>query len=74
MIKAEISLKEIDAIQQFNRLCSHCDYDIDLVQGKYLIDAKSIMGIFSLDVKRPLTLVLNTEDSAELDKFKTYLV
>lgn len=44
MIKAEISLKEIDAIQQFNRLCSHCDYDIDLVQGKYLIDAKSIMG------------------------------
>lgn len=74
MIKAEISLKEIDAIQQFNRLCSHCDYDIDLVQGKYLIDAKSIMGIFSLDVKRPLTLILNTEDSAELDKFKTYLV
>lgn len=74
MIKAEIRLKEIDAIQQFNRLCSHCDYDIDLVQGKYLIDAKSIMGIFSLDVKKPLTLVLNTEDSTELDKFKTYLV
>lgn len=48
MIKAEISLKEIDA--------------------------KSIMGIFSLDVKRPLTLILNTDDSAELDKFKTYLV
>lgn len=74
MIKAEINLKELDTIQQFNNLCSHCTYDIDLVQGKYLIDAKSIMGIFSLDVKQPLMLVLNTEDEKELEKFKAYLI
>lgn len=74
MIKAQINLKELNTIQQFNSLCSHCAYDIDLVQGKYLIDAKSIMGIFSLDVKQPLTLVLNTDNQKELEKFKPYLI
>ena len=41
------------------------DYDVDLVQGRYIIDAKSIMGIFSLDLLSPITVVAHTEKAAE---------
>ncbi|MDD3337411.1 MAG: HPr family phosphocarrier protein [Lachnospiraceae bacterium] len=67
-----IILKEVSKIQAFNATCSHCDYDVDLKQGKYLVDAKSIMGIFSLNVEQPMTLILGTEDAAELEKFSKY--
>jgi phosphocarrier protein HPr len=44
------------------------NYDIDLVSGRYAIDAKSIMGIFSLDLSKPIELVAHTEDPDELVK------
>lgn len=50
-----------------------CDYDVDLVSGRYSIDAKSIMGIFSLDLSRPVELqahVDNCDDLiAKIDRF-----
>ena len=55
-------------IQNFNKIAFRCDYDVDLQQGKYLVDAKSIMGIFSMDVGKPLVLVLYTEEEEELKK------
>ena len=44
------------------------DYDIDLVSGRYAIDAKSIMGIFSLDLSKPIKLQAHTEDPEALIK------
>lgn len=73
MIKKEILLQEIREIQQFNMIAGHCVYDVDLQQGKYIVDAKSIMGIFSLNLERPILLMLNTDDVNELEKFKKYI-
>ena len=42
------------------------NYDIDLVSGRYAIDAKSIMGIFSLDLSKPIKLQAHTDDPEKL--------
>lgn len=74
MIKREIVLTEVGKIQAFNTIASHCPYDVDLQQGKYLVDAKSIMGIFSLNLEQTVMLILHTEDQTEEEKFSAYFV
>ena len=56
MVKRNIVLGNVANVQEFNRICGHMDFDVDLAQGKYLVDAKSIMGIFSLDLSKPINL------------------
>ena len=74
MIKKKVIMGNVANVQEFNRICSRMDFDLDLCQGKYLVDAKSIMGIFSLDLERPLELCADTEDEALIvEKFKAYI-
>lgn len=68
MVKRNIVLGNVANVQEFNRICGHMDFDVDLTQGKYLVDAKSIMGIFSLDMEKPLELCANTNDEALIDE------
>ena len=51
------------------------DYDFDLVSGRYVIDAKSIMGIFSLDLSKPIDLNIHADDNVEeiMEMLKPYL-
>ena len=51
-----ISLNSIDKVKSFVNDISRFDYDFDLISGRYVIDAKSIMGIFSLDLSKPINL------------------
>ena len=51
---------------KFNKLCSKFDCDMDLQSGKYYVDAKSIMGIFSLGLSKPLILNAGTEDEQKI--------
>ena len=51
-----ISLNSIDKVKAFVNDITKFDYDFDLVSGRYVIDAKSIMGIFSLDLHKMLSL------------------
>ena len=63
-----ILLASINDVKQFvNSACSH-SCDIDLVSGRYIIDAKSIMGIFSIDLAKPITVEIHGSD-AEADSF-----
>ena len=62
----KISLNSIDKVKAFVNEISKFDCDFDLVSGRYVIDAKSIMGIFSLDLTQPLTLTVHGND--ELDE------
>ena len=62
-----ISLGSIDKVKSFVNDISRFDNDFDLVSGRYVIDAKSIMGIFSLDLELPLELMADTEDEAAVD-------
>ena len=58
----EISIKTIDNAKELARITSKYDEDIDLIRGRYVIDAKSIMGIFSLDLLHPATILIHTDD------------
>ena len=71
----KVSLNSIDKVKQFVNDINRYSYDFDLVSGRYVIDAKSIMGIFSLDLSRPITLNIHNEDEIEtiLDVLKPYL-
>ena len=51
-----IALNSISDVQTFVNIVSKCDFDIDLTSGRYVVDAKSIMGIFSLDLSKPIQL------------------
>ena len=66
MKTAKISLNSIDKVKAFVNEISKFDCDFDLVSGRYVIDAKSIMGIFSLDLSKPIDLNIHA-DGAALD-------
>ena len=60
----KISLNSIDKVKAFVNEISKFDCDLDLVSGRYVIDAKSIMGIFSLDLSKPINLNIHAEGAA----------
>ena len=63
MKTVKISLNSIDKVKSFVNEITKYDYDFDLVSGRYVIDAKSIMGIFSLDLSKPINLNIHAEGS-----------
>ena len=66
MKETTIKLSNVQDIREFVNVVILADYDVDLVQGRYTIDAKSIMGIFSLDLLSPITLVAHTNKADAL--------
>ena len=62
----KVSLDSIDKVKSFVNMITKFDFDFDLVSGRYVIDAKSIMGIFSLDLSKPINLTIHAEGK-ELD-------
>ena len=68
MKSVKISLSTIDKVKSFVNEIGKFDSDFDLVSGRYVIDAKSIMGIFSLDLSKPIDLNIHSEDEAECTK------
>ena len=65
MKTVSISLNSIDKVKAFVNDVTKFDYDFDIVSGRYVIDAKSIMGIFSLDLSKPIDLNIHAEDNAD---------
>ncbi len=65
MKTVHISLNSIDKVKAFVNEITKFDNDFDLVSGRYVIDAKSIMGIFSLDLSKPIELNIHSENNAE---------
>ena len=75
MKTVQISLNSIDKVKSFVNAITQFDYDFDLISGRYVIDAKSIMGIFSLDLSKPIDLAIHAEEELEaiLEVIKPYL-
>lgn len=73
MQKIQITLSSIQDIRKFVNEVTLLDYEVDLEQGRYIVDAKSIMGIFALDTLSPITLVAHTDNAeaffAEINEF-----
>ncbi len=75
MLAVKISLNSIDKVKSFVNDISGFNAEFDLVSGRYVIDAKSIMGIFSLDISKPIDLNIHAEDEVDdiMAAIKPYL-
>ena len=62
MIK--VQFRGLDSVKNFVNILSKFECDFDIVDKRYVIDAKSIMGLFSLDLTHPLDLKIYSEDEA----------
>lgn len=65
MKTVRISLNSIDKVKSFVNDLAKFDADFDLISGRYVIDAKSIMGIFSLDLSKPIDLNIHSETQVD---------
>lgn len=75
MNKTKVMLGTINDVKNFVTVVTQCDYDVDLISGRYAVDAKSIMGIFSLDLSKPIDLEAHTDDaSAFFAQIKQFIV
>lgn len=66
MKSVKISLEMAQRVKEFVSITQACECEILLKSGKYVVDAKSILGIFSLDLSKPLTVEIYSDDCAEL--------
>jgi phosphotransferase system HPr-like phosphotransfer protein len=64
-----VNLNGIEAVKRFNTVVSTFYSEIDIVKGRYVIDAKSIMGIFSLDLSKPIDVVIHSHSEDEIVRF-----
>ena len=76
MREVKIFLGTIERVKDFVNAVTRLDCDVDIVSGRYVIDAKSIMGIFSLDLSKPIDLNIHAEDNSDevLEVLKPYMV
>ena len=76
MKTVKISLNSIDKVKSFVNDITKFDNDFDLVSGRYVIDAKSIMGIFSLDLSKPIDLNIHADAGLDeiLEILKPYII
>lgn len=71
----QISLNSIGKVKSFVNAITQFECDFDLISGRYVIDAKSIMGIFSLDLSKPIELAIHAEENLDevLEVIKPYI-
>ena len=75
MVTYKISLGAINDVKDFVNMVMKYDFDVDLVSGRYSVDAKSIMFIFSLDLSKPIELKAHTDEPGNFAKeIERYLV
>lgn len=75
MVTYKISLAAINDVKDFVNMVMRYDFDVDLISGRYAVDAKSIMGIFSLDLSKPIELKAHTDERGDFAKdIEKYIV
>jgi phosphotransferase system HPr-like phosphotransfer protein len=75
MKEVMIRLSTIQDVNQFVKIVAAADQDIDLSSGRYVVDGKSIMGIFSLDLMNPIKMSIHGDNAEEiLEQVKSFIV
>ena len=73
MLERKIRLNAVTDVKEFVRAAEKCEYDVDVFYNRVVVDAKSILGVMSLDLTKPLTVKYCQKDSGileeTLDKF-----
>ena len=63
----DVQISSIGDVKNFVNIVGKYDFDIDLISDRYVVDAKSIMGIFSLDLTKPIKVQLHSEDTQAIE-------
>jgi len=72
---ANINLTTAESVKKFVNIVSKYPYEIDIRSGRYVVDAKSILGIFSLDLSKPVTVEIYSDDCDDfLEEIKEYII
>ena len=58
-----VNINSVEKVKEFVHITSGFDFEVDLISGRFVVDAKSIMGIFSLDLSKPIELVVPSVDN-----------
>ena len=66
MTRFTVQFKSITDVKEFVRIVNKYPYDVDLSSGRYVVDAKSIMGIFSLELQKPINIEIHADESEDL--------
>ena len=74
MVSVKILIDSVEKVKDFTSILGKEEVECEIVDGIHIIDAKSIMGIFSLDLSKPLQLNIHTDNTELLDKIKDYIV
>ena len=62
-------------VKNFVSIVNHYPYDIDLRSGRYVVDAKSLLGIFSIDLSKPITMIIYSDQCEDLlEEIKPYII
>ena len=70
-----LSLSSINDVKNFVNIVSRYDFDVDLTSGRYVVDAKSIMGIFSLDLSQPIKADIHSDDCDKfVDELRQFII
>lgn len=64
----KVMLSSIVDVKNFVNIVNRFDFDVDLVSGRYVVDAKSIMGIFSLELSKPITMRVYSKETQVVEK------
>lgn len=74
MFQVKIKFDKVTDVQDFVNEVSLLDCEADLSSGRYLINAKSIMGIFTLDISKPVDLIIHSENAELKNRFNKWKV
>ena len=74
MVELIIKLNMINDIKEFLNETRKIKVDVDLSKGRYVVDAKSIVGVFTLDLSEPVKLVIHSNDEGLLEPFKKWIL
>ena len=69
LTKVRILLKNMDNVEKFVEITNKFNFDIDVIGGKRIVNGKSVLGLLTLDLTSPLSVILNTNKSNEINEF-----
>ena len=68
-MNTELVLKTLEKVKKFTNVVNKFNSDVDIIRDRYVIDAKSIIGIFTIDLTKPVTVRIVSDDKAEITRF-----
>ena len=75
MKSVTIKLTQAEEVKEFVNTVNRYEYEMDLRAGRHVVDAKSILGIFSLDLSKPISLEIYSDDCADLmEEIRRFMV